>query len=405
MGIPFLFASLIRHHPSIIKLKPPAEYFAIDMNCLIHNFLVPENPLESVISGLKEILFEIPVEYKNIFIAFDGLVPLAKIVQQRYRRFKISSELFDKRQISPDTPYMRSLELRIKQEFPEIRVSPTQEPGEGEHKIFLDMNTLNLTGNVIIYGLDADLILLSLQRSENIFLMRDGFLDVQELKKNLPINSEQFLFLSVLCFGNDFMPNLGLFSLREHGYERCLSLYQHCGSPDLRSQEGRQQFLDFCAKEEIDTLKRILKKRDKFHEKFFQEPFSRKYNLHILDGVLDAEPVVEAFWKTFDFTIRYFLENKAVNWEWYYPYPDAPLIQDIVLYEEYQCESKELNFRICNQLQFILPSCTLKIIGRRQKFQDEFYTETREPWLKKFDWEMKPRISLPWTLTEIKRIS
>jgi 5'-3' exonuclease len=405
MGIPFLFASLIRHHPSIIKLKPRAEYFAIDMNCLIHNFLVPENPLESVMQGLKEILFEIPVEYKNIFIAFDGLVPLAKMVQQRYRRFRISEEAFDKRQISPDTPYMRSLELRIKQEFPEIRVSPTQESGEGEHKIFLDMNTLNLTGNVIIYGLDADLILLSLQRPENIFLMRDGFLDIPELKKNLPINSEQFLYLSVLCFGNDFMPNLGMFSLREQGYERCLSLYQQCGSPDLRQEEGRQHFLEFCAKEEIDTLKRILKKRGKFHEKFFQEPFSRKYNLHILDGVLDPEPVVEAYWKTFDFTIRYFLENKACNWEWYYPYPDAPLLQDIVQYDESRCSEEELNFKICNQLQFILPSQTLKIIGRRQKFQDELYSETREPWLKKFDWEMKPRISLPWTLTEIKRIS
>lgn len=404
MGIPFLFASLIRHHPSIIKLKPPADYFAIDMNCLIHNFLLPENPLESVLTGLKQILLEIPVEYKNIFIAFDGLVPLAKMVQQRYRRFKVSDEPFDKRQISPDTPYMRSLELRIKQEFPEIRVSPTQEAGEGEHKIFLDMN-IHKPQNVIIYGLDADLILLSLQRSENIFLMRDGFLDIQELKKNLPINSEQFLYLSVLCFGNDFMPNLGIFSLREHGYERCLSMYKESGSPDLRSEEGRQKFLEFCAKDEIDILKRMIKKRDKFHEKFFSDPVSRKYNLHVLDGVLDPEPVVEAYWKTFDFTIRYFLENKACNWEWYYPYPDAPLIQDIIQYDEYFCEHGTLNFKICNQLQFILPSESLKIIGRRQKFQDELYTETREPWLKKFDWEMKPRISLPWTLTEIKRIS
>jgi 5'-3' exonuclease len=406
MGIPFLFASLIKHHPSIIKTCPKAEYFAIDMNCLIHNFLDPQNPLESVIQGLKQILLEIPVKYENIFIAFDGLVPLAKIVQQRYRRFRISEELFDKRQISPDTPYMRSLESRLKQEFPEIKISPTQEPGEGEHKIFLEMNSLHFENkNVIIYGLDADLILLSLQRSENVFLMRDGFLDIQELKKNLPLNPEQFLYLSVLCFGNDFMPNLGLFSLREHGYERCLFMYEKSGSPDLRQEKGRQQFLEFAEIEEIPTLQKILKKRDKFHEKFFQEPFSRKYNLHILDGVLNSEPVVEAYWKTFDFTIEYFLTNTVKNWEWYYPYPDAPLIQDIILYDESVCPNKELKFKICNQLQFILPSSTLKIIGRRQKFHDELYTETREQWLKKYDWEMKPRISLPWTLTEIKRIS
>lgn len=406
MGIPFLFASLLRHHPSIIKLKPSAEYFAIDMNCLIHHYLNPENPLESVLEGLKQIIEEIHIEHKNIFIAFDGLVPMAKIVQQRYRRFRISEEQFDKKQISPDTPYMRSLESRIRKEFPEIYLSPTQEPGEGEHKIFLHLNSLKLK-NIIIYGLDADLILLSLQRSENIFLMRDGFLDISELKKVLPVDPLQFLYLSVLCFGNDFMPNLGIFSLREHGYERCLYMYEKSGSPDLRMEEGRQQFLDFSAKEEITIIKKILKKRDNLYEKFFSEPFSRKYNLHILDGVLNSEPVVEAFWKTFDFTIEYFLTNTAKNWEWYYPYPDAPLIQDIVLYDESQCELKELEtfkFKICNQLQFILPSSTLKLIGRRVIYKDEFYTETRHPWLKRYDWEMKPRISLPLEQTSVKRI-
>jgi 5'-3' exonuclease len=406
MGIPFLFASLIKNHPSIIKTRPKADYFAIDMNCLIHHFLDPENPLESVIQGFKQILLEIPTEYKDIFIAFDGLVPLAKIVQQRYRRFRKDDESFDKRQISPDTPYMRSLEFRLKEEFPEIRISPTQEPGEGEHKIFLDMNFLELQNkNIIIYGLDADLILLSLQRQENIFLMRDGYLDIQELKKVLPLDSEQFLYLSVLCFGNDFMPNLGMFSLREHGYDRCIYMYEKSGKPDLRCEEGRLQFLDFSAKEEILILKKIIKNRGNFHEKFFSEPFSRKYNLHILDGVLNPEPVIEAFWKTFDFTMEYFLTNKVKNWEWYYPYPDAPLIQDIISYDESFCEKKELNFRICNQLQFILPSKTLKLIGRRAIFKDEIYTETRNPWLKKYDWEMKPRISLPWVLTEVKRIS
>jgi 5'-3' exonuclease len=407
MGIPFLFASLIKHHPKIIKLKPSADFFAIDMNCLIHHYLNPENPLESVLIGLKQIIEEISIEHKNIYIAFDGLVPMAKIVQQRYRRFKISEEPFDKKQISPDTPYMRSLESRIKKEFPEIYLSPTQEPGEGEHKIFLHLNSLNLEKkNIIIYGLDADLILLSLQRPENIFLMRDGFLDIQELKKVLPVDPLQFLYLSVLCFGNDFMPNLGMFSLREYGYERCLSLYEKSGSPDLREEEGRQQFLEFSAEEEISTLKNLIRKRGNIFEKFFSEPFSRKYNLHILDGVLDSEPVVEAFWKTFDFTIKYFLNNEAPSWEWYYPYPDAPLIQDIILYEESQCEcaTGKIKFKICNQLQFILPSSTLKLIGRRVLYKDEFYTETRHPWLKRYDWEMKPRISLPLEQTLVKRI-
>jgi len=407
MGIPYLFASLLKHHPSIIKNRPSVDYFAINMNCLIHHFLNPEKPFESVIEGLKQVLQEINLKDENVFIAFDGLVPLAKIVQQRYRRFKISDEPFDKKQISPDTPYMRALELLIKQDFPLIHVSPTQEQGEGEHKIFLDINEKK-PKNIIIYGLDADLILLSLCRTENIFLMRDGFLDILELKEKLPIDPIQFLYLSVLCFGNDFMPNLGMFSLRENGYERCLDYYKKSGEPDLQKEEGRQQFLEYCVQDEISVLKKIIFKRNNLYEKCIsscEKSFSRKYNLHILDGVLNHEPVVEAFWKTFDFTIKYFLENKAIHWNWYYPYPDAPLISNIICYDETKCPQENLNFKLKDQLQFILPSTTLKLINRRQKFQDEFYSETRNPWLKKYDWEMKPRISLPWsTLTEIKRI-
>lgn len=386
-----------------MKTKPKAEYFAIDMNCLIHNFLDPLNPFDSVISGLKQILLEVSV--KDTFIAFDGLVPLAKIVQQRYRRFKISSEEFDKRQISPDTPYMRELEKKIKEEFPEIRISPTQEPGEGEHKIFLDLNSLNFDNkNIIIYGLDADLILLSLQRPENIFLMRDGYLDISELKKNLPIPSPEFLRLS-LFFGNDFMPSIGIFSLREQGYERALKMFTE-SKATLLTQEGRQNFIDYCSENEIDTLKKIIRKRNLLSEKWITQDaleFPRKYYLHILDGVLNTHKVSEAYWKTYHWTLDYFLNNIPTNWDWYYPYPDAPLLQD--LGQEYYPEKGELHFKIKDQLQFILPSTTLKIINRRVKFHDEFYTETREPWLKKYDWEMKPRISLPLQQTQIKRIS
>ena len=115
-----------------------------------------------------------------------------------------------------------------------------------------------------------------------------------------------------------------------------------------------------------------------------------------MDGVLDAEPVVEAFWKTFDFTIRYFLENKAVNWEWYYPYADAPLVSDIIKYTETNVEGGELNYTITDQLQFIMPKSSLRKARKFVKYPDELHSETRNPWMKRHDWEMKPRISLPW---------
>jgi len=411
MGIPYLFASLLKKHSSILtKLPKKIDYLGIDMNCFIHHYLDPENPLESVISGFKQFLLQISIEDENIFIAFDGLVPLAKIVQQRYRRFREDNESFDKRQISPDTPYMRELENKFQKEFPNIRISSTKEKGEGEHKIFLDLKNKSYK-NIVIYGLDADLILLSVASEKSIFLLReniDEVVNINILRNVLPIPYKQFIYLSMF-FGNDFLPSLTIFSLREKGYERALEFYKESGNPDLSTEKGRQQFLEYSSEKEFSILNFLIKKRNNIFEKCIlsssKEECSRKYNLHILDGVLNVEPVIEAYWKTYDFCITYFFTNIPKNWDWYYSYPESPLIQDIIYFSETILEESNLSYTIKNQLQFILPSKTLHLIGRRIKFHDEFYIETREPWLKRYDWETKPRISLPWgTTTSIKRI-
>jgi 5'-3' exonuclease len=412
MGIPFYFASLVRNHKGIVK---PAGTFdvdvlAIDFNCLIHQYLGPD-PIKSILDGLTHILNL--CRAKKVYIAFDGLVPYGKIVQQRYRRFRIQES--DKNQISPDTPFMRSLESALKAKFPFIIVSTTQEPGEGEHKLFQFLKKLpaEKRDSICIYGLDADLILLSLFNAylaPTMYLLRESaefkvsgtefsVLDIHQLSKNLPMNIEQYLVLCVLCFGNDFMPNLGIFSLREDGYNRALEYYRNSGSPDLKTEEGRARFLDFCETKELTVLKELVKARKQPFEQAVigkNGPISIKYGLHILDGVTKMEPVVVAFWKTFHWTLYYFQTNEVYNWDWYYPYPEAPLIQDIVQLYESRIHPAELNFKVTNQLQLILPSASLHQARRKVLFADEFYTETREPWLKKFDWEMDPRISIPW---------
>jgi hypothetical protein len=123
----------------------------------------------------------------------------------------------------------------------------------------------------------------------------------------------------------------------------------------------------------------------------------QKYGLHILDGVSNMEPVVDAFWKTFHWTIYYFKTNEVLDWGWVYPYPEAPLIQSIVELYETIVEPSPLNYNITNQLQFILPSKALHVAKRRVLYANEFYEETRETWMKRYDWEMKPRISIPWS--------
>lgn len=420
MGIPFYFASLIRNHAGITRVvreRIQVDILAIDFNCLIHRYLKVEDPIKSVLDALDHILKN-TCEAKKIILALDGLVPYAKIVQQRYRRFRIKDpEEFDRNQISPDTPYMRELEQGIRSRFPHIQMSPTQEPGEGEHKIFQEIKKLPQAESICIYGLDADLILLSLfnhHLARDMTLLRESgefndpalkqaefsLLDIQKLSITLPIEIGQYLILSILCFGNDFMPNLGIFSLREDGYGRALEYYTKSGKPDLTTEEGRANFLDYAADQETAVLKERVRLRKKPFERAIvgrsADALTQKYSIHLLDGVSNIEPVVDAFWKTFHWTLSYFKTNEVLDWGWVYPYAEAPLIQSIVEVYETGIGRSELNYKITNQLQFILPNKSLRLSKRRVLFVDEFYEETREPWMKRFDWEMKPRISLPW---------
>jgi 5'-3' exonuclease len=432
MGIPFYFATLAKRHAGITSIvkknaRINVDVLAIDFNCLIHRYLKDGQPIQSILDALEHIVTEI-CHGKQLYIAMDGVVPYAKIVQQRYRRFRIRTDVssgFDRHQISPGTPYMKELEEGIRARFPTCVMSSTLEEGEGEHKMFSWIGGLPASErkSVCVYGLDADLILLALSRSDlsqsnQMWLLRESgefddpklkeaefaILSVWKLKTVLPISIEQYIPLCVLCFGNDFMPNLAMFSLREDGYDRALSIYSKCGSPNMTTTEGRNIFLKSASLEEMNVLRDRIQRRKQPLEKTIlgkdNALFSQKYGLHVLDGVLDMYPVVVAFWRTFHWTLDYFQTNTTNNWAWVYPYPDAPLISDIIEYPESNAGIPcPKSFDIGEQLRFILPAKSLRAAKRRVVYHDELHSETRHPWMKRHDWEMKPRISLPWNPT------
>jgi 5'-3' exonuclease len=429
MGIPFYFASLLKSHAGItqvVKKDQPKEVdiLCIDFNCLIHRYLKDENPIASVLDALDYLLSNF-CKAKKVIVAMDGVVPYAKIVQQRYRRMLAKeTAVFDRNQISPDTPYMRELESALVSRFPYIVVSGTTEKGEGEHKLILELQKIEERKSICIYGLDADLILICLQHHKlshpnQMTLLRESAefndpslkhaefatLSIWKLLNLLPIDIEQYIALSILCFGNDFMPSLAMFSLREDGYDRALHLYQECGKPNLLTVEGRSIFLKHAASKEYQTLKQRIQLRKRPEEKALVGKdislFSKKFGLHVLDGVSNMTPVVEAYWKTFHWTLSYFQNSVPSNWDWVYPYADAPLITDIILHSESKPSiSSELNYSVTEQLQFIMPKASLRSAKRRVKFVDEIHSETRNPWMKRHEWEVKPRISLPWNPSE-----
>jgi 5'-3' exonuclease len=361
----------------------------------------------------------------------DGLVPYAKIVQQRYRRFRIpegNNPVFDRNQISPGTPYMKELDLAVRARFPQAIVSSTDLPGEGEHKLFAWLKTLPPAerANTVIYGLDADLILLSLAQEQlcSLSLLREnqnfqskaeGYstLNISDLARKLPMNPHQYVALCVLCFGNDFMPPIGMFSLREGGHDRALECYRQAGEPDLLTARGRQIFMQTGRTQEMKVYTDRMKGRDNPGEKAIfsadGQHFEARYNLHILDGTTNIAQVVQSFWKTFNWTLHYFFENECLDWNWVYPYPEAPLVQQLVRYEEIpiQWSASPPNFTVTKQLQFILPHDSLRRAKKRVMFPDEMYNEqmdTRIPWMRRYAWECEPRISLPIAIEEMTTV-
>lgn len=435
MGIPYYFASLLKAHKNTIqtcRMRRDCDVFAVDFNCLIHRYLDEANPVQSVVTALQTILSEI-VNPRQIYIASDGLAPYAKIVQQRYRRFRaqVTTSTFDRNQISPGTPYMKELEAALRAQIPRAIVSGTNEPGEGEHKVFGWLKTIPTIDrrSVVVYGLDADLILLSLSQKDlstphNFFLLREsaefkdvapdrsGFctMDVWKLATVLPLPLDTYLRLGVLCFGNDFMPNLALFSLREQGHDRSIHVYKKAGSPNLATEVGLRAFLRAAAAEETSFLVDRCSKRGIPYESCLVTPdashLEERMAVHLFDGNRNWEHIASCFWRTYTWTLQYFFTNRVSDWTWVYPYAEAPLVQTLLRYPIQTMlvpGASTPPFKIADQLRCILPSSSLTKAGGTPVYADEPYDEdvdTRIPWMRRFRWESDPLISVPWHPSE-----
>jgi len=272
MGIPRFYNNWLkrRQKEDILQKKIDKNILSlsIDMNGLIHDqahiiYGYTENEQYNK-KRLKEIKNKTSEELNNelfeaitkkiiylvsyykpseiLVLAVDGVAPNAKISQQRQRRFRAALEnsikekneskykpRFDSNSITPGTSFMMDLDEYLKNwlidcnnnKLPEkVIYSSHLVPGEGEHKIFdlirEDYLNNNKNGGHIIYGLDADLIMLSLiSKLNNIYLVREDIHDIVNIdnlksyiKKELnsPNAINDFVVISFIL-GNDFLPH------------------------------------------------------------------------------------------------------------------------------------------------------------------------------------------------------
>ena len=283
----------------------------------------------------------------NIMIAFDGVAPVAKLEQQRNRRYKswyqgkIANSIFNKTAaadwnttaITPGTVFMKELNSAVQKHFlpsdkktkktakksetpsnnnnnnnnnnNKIIVSTSDEFGEGEHKIFQYIRSNvaeHALSTTVIYGLDADLIMLSINHMPvcpNIYLFRETpefiksidnslepnetyFLDIPELMRVITTDMNNgtvyagdnriydYIFL---CFflGNDFMPHFPAANIRTGGTDKLLNAYKATMNKDTLTECGGtkiiwknvRKLVAFLAEQEEEFLKSEAKLRDR----------------------------------------------------------------------------------------------------------------------------------------------
>ncbi len=153
-------------------------------------------------------------------MAIDGVAPRAKMEQQRQRRFKAVKERrdiqkikskynknidtcsWDKNAITPGTQFMHILGEELKhfvmydKLFQNLKVilSTSNVCGEGEHKILNHIRNDTKQYIDVIYGLDADLIMLSMAtHNPHIYLLREAL----HFGKGIDVGDVDFLYLDI----------------------------------------------------------------------------------------------------------------------------------------------------------------------------------------------------------------
>ena len=260
MGIPSYFSYVLRNHFKIIRpLKQiPCQLLLIDANSFIYDVVYEHTDqiYERVFQKIMDLVKKLNAS--SVFVAFDGVAPLAKMKQQKQRRYKswllrkmLHRNNWNTNAITPGTPFMNGLDKYLKEAFAKtpFLYSGPNEVGEGEQKLFAYARA-NPTPHTFVYGLDADLIMLSLlhlRHSKQIFLYRETkhfsymkgiratedyafsvddmavqickemYQNTHEIEKAV----DHYCFLCFLC-GNDFLPHFPSIQIRNDGIQYLL---------------------------------------------------------------------------------------------------------------------------------------------------------------------------------------
>ena len=392
MGIPSYFSYIVKNHARIIQKLNNANLrinnLYMDANSIIYDCVHKidfANLLESDTETIQCDVFRKIEEYieligpdSNVYIAFDGVAPTAKLEQQRQRRYKsrVQSELvktlfqkptpWNTAAITPGTKFMSSLNTNLRKRFNDpakynlkkLILSPSDRYGEGEHKLFEYIRAFpeeHKEQNTVIYGLDADLIMLSINHlpvSKNIYLFRETphfiqsinselqpnetyLLDIPELAKALvlemnPIlqnnqpkvathlapkidNSNCMYDYIFMCFflGNDFMPHFPSVNIRTGGVDKMMNAYKATiGGTNQYLTNGKQIYWA-----NVRKLVQHLANLEEKHFKTESELRDKRERMRLPDET--PEDKIKKFdaLPTYERVIEKYIDPKTPNWQ------------------------------------------------------------------------------------------
>ena len=368
MGIPVYFKTLIDNYndiciPCNTQLSINTLFF--DLNCLIHPCCRNETDESIMNQKILESILSITnlVNPNNIYIAIDGPCPRPKMQQQRLRRFKSSKEkkIWDTNSITPGTKFMHNLEIYLLNQFKNNKIKyifdSSNNPGEGEHKIYNYIKKNNIQSSMI-YGLDADLIMLGLlSPCKKCYLIRERteynienidtefiYLNIKNLRKTIlesiknpifKISDKNLLYDYIfLCFflGNDFIQHTPSINIRYNGIQDLLTIYKELhelfdgnfflidiDTKDLIHKNNLLLFLKYLSKNENERIQNILSIR-KNQERKYSNIFKKTNNIKKLEELVNHKPILDRkneikifnnmkYWKTNYYMYHFFYDN------------------------------------------------------------------------------------------------
>lgn len=365
MGIPGLFAWLRKNCPHLIRTLPPQmsmsmqqeiQNLCLDMNGIFHEAcqkvykygthavhpskIHPEPPALPENVMRKRVFYEVGNIVNNlvyrvrptrrVLIMVDGPAGNAKQSQQRQRRYRSVQDTerkFDSNCISPGTEWMdflsKYMDQFIRREVTHNRIwqglsvifSNEKVAGEGEHKLIKFIrNHGTPTESYVLYGLDADLIMLTLSiqnilatgafslHPPKFFILREDqysripqllvvditmfreFL-IEELTWGLDCSRNNLINDYIfLCFllGNDFLPHSPTVDLIDGGLELLFHSYSNaCAthnshlivsqSNGVFSRDVLKDILHNISMSEKILLEDSVKKGEKFADPLLQK--------------------------------------------------------------------------------------------------------------------------------------